>query len=89
MHDFLYKYAVNPDEISRADYVTIGKFYDLWLCYGNPHAAAGALGLSVKYVAEKIFGVQYPRMPPALPTPKNWAALRVINARKEANSIIR
>ena len=39
--------------------------------------AAGALGLGIKYILEQIFGVQYPRMPP---TPKNWAAIRTINA---------
>lgn len=60
-HDIAYDEAFSDEHIRSADRVAIKDFGYDYLTTGNWHSLVGATGLGLKYVAESVFGVQYPR----------------------------
>lgn len=60
-HDLAYARAKSASEIRDADLHAIQSFAKDSL--NHPHAVIGAVGLGVKYIAESVVGVQYPRLP--------------------------
>lgn len=59
-HDIAYENATSSEHIRTADRQAIVVFTKDYLFTGNYHSAIGSAGLSLKYLAESIFGVQYP-----------------------------
>lgn len=61
-HDIAYEDARTRGDVRRADRVAIRDFSRDLVRTGNWHSAVGAAGLGIKYAAETLVGVQYPRL---------------------------
>uniref|UniRef100_A0A1B6CH90 Phospholipase A2-like domain-containing protein n=1 Tax=Clastoptera arizonana TaxID=38151 RepID=A0A1B6CH90_9HEMI len=61
-HDWDYEHATKPEDIRSADRVAIRDFFFNYKSTRNWHSYIGAIGLTLKYGAESILGVQYPKI---------------------------
>lgn len=61
-HDIAYENASTKRAVRKADRVAIKEFAKDAVMSGNWHSVVGAAGLSAKYAAETVVGVQYPRI---------------------------
>lgn len=88
-HDIAYSNAKTQEDVYEADRTAIGSFGKDFIGSSSGHALAGAAGLGIKHVIERVAGVQYPRN---LPTRESmapgggWKARGWGNNQKKASS---
>lgn len=59
LHDLDYELATKESDIYKADSSAVNEFLNDFLKTGNWHSLFGVYGLSLKYIVEKIIGIQY------------------------------